>query len=121
MKKEGPMTHADWVAEAERLFGDDAMKWRFVCPVCNHVATVQDWKNAGAPEGAVAFSCVGRYAGLKRDAFGLNPQKVARGELPPAEGPGPCNYTGGGLFALNPVKVMHGGEVHTVFDFDAAA
>lgn len=53
------MTHA----EGQRRFGTDPLEWQFVCPSCGHVASVKDWKTAGAPEGAVAFSCVGRYTG----------------------------------------------------------
>lgn len=101
------LTHAEWIAEAEQRFGTDAMKWRFVCPCCGHVATVQDWKDAGAQEGGVAFSCVGRWMGAKREAFEANGDK-----------PGTCNYTGGGLFKLNPVTVIHEGKEHQVFEFD---
>lgn len=96
-------SEADWRKEAVRRFGPDPMGWRFVCPCCEHKATVADYKAAGAPTGAVAFSCVGRWLGAKaaaRDAFG-------------GKGPGPCNYTGGGLINLNPIKVMldKGGEM----------
>ena len=103
------LTHAEWTAEAEKRFGTGAMKWRFVCPVCGHVATVQDWKDAGAQEGAVAFSCVGRWAESPRKAFGGDGK------------PGPCDYTGGGLFRLNPVTVTYEGIEHQVFEFDVEA
>jgi hypothetical protein len=94
------MTRDEWLAEAERRFGPDPMNWRFVCPVCKHVASVADWRDAGAPEGAVAYSCVGRWLAESSDAF--------------TEGsPGPCNYAGGGLFRLNPIEVDGRG----VFDF----
>lgn len=86
------MTHFEWFAEGERLFGPGIMQWRFVCPSCGHIASVQDWKDAGAPEGAVAFSCIGRYLPERSEAFG-------------GQGSGPCNYTGGGLIRLNPVDV----------------
>jgi hypothetical protein len=66
------MTHAEWIAEAERRFGMDAKTWRFVCPSCKHVASVQDWKDAGAGEGEVAFSCTYAGGGL----FRLNPVQV---------------------------------------------
>lgn len=70
------------------------MKWRFVCPVCEHVACTEDWMVAGAPSGAVGFACVGRWVDGSRDAFYGEPGSK-----------GPCNYTGGGLFGLNPVLV----------------
>lgn len=92
------MTHAEWLAEATRRFGDDPMAWKFVCPSCGHIASVQDWKDAGAPEGAVAFSCIGRYSDDGEDAA----NKAFK------HGGGPCNYTGGGLFKLNPVAVNFG-------------
>ena len=93
-------TLAEWRAKAAELFGEDSMKWKFVCPVCRHVASVQDWKDAGAPMQSAAFSCVGRWAGV-------NP-KTAKGDIGPngIEGNGPCNYAGGGLFQLNPVVVI---------------
>lgn len=97
------LTHAEWIAEAERRFGPDAMKWRFVCPSCGHVASVKDWKDAGATEGMVAFSCVGR----------LLPKAAEFGQ----RGKGPCNYAGGGLFRLNPVTVTKDGKDHDVFEF----
>lgn len=115
------MTHGEWCAEAVRHFGPDPMQWRFVCPVCKHVASVQDYEDAGAPDNAAAFSCIGRWAGAKRDALGLNPEAIAYGRLPPADGPGPCNYAGGGLFRLNPVEVVFpDGEKAWAFDFAPA-
>lgn len=88
--------HADWIAEGVRRFGSDQMCWKFVCPSCGHVASVKDWQDAGAPEGAVAFSCVGHYAGNAEAAEA----KTFRG------GGGPCNYAGGGLLGLHPVTVV---------------
>lgn len=100
-----PLSHKDWLAEAERRFGPDPMLWRFVCPACHHVATVKDWKDAGAPEGGAAFSCVGRWTNATRDAFARS-------------GKGPCNYAGGGLFPLNPQPVvMENGATRHAFAF----
>ena len=101
---------ADWRAEAAQRFGADSMAWRFVCPICKHVACAQDWKNAGAPDGTIAFSCVGRYLPNPRGAFD-------------GKGAGPCNYAGGGLFRLNPVKVVcpDGTEIRAFEFADALA
>jgi hypothetical protein len=102
------MTQAAWKAQAESLFGPDALTWRFVCPSCKHVTAVAAWRDAGAPENAVAFSCVGRWMddGETRD------KRTFR-----AEG-GPCTYAGGGLFRINPVTVvMPNGAEHDVFAF----
>lgn len=87
------MTKKEWEAEGQRRFGDDIMKWKFVCPSCGHVASVQDWKDAGATEGQVAFSCVGRHVENAKEM---------------CQKPGPCNYAGGGLIGLNPIEVDGG-------------
>ena len=101
-----PLSHAEWIAAAEKRYGSDAKKWRFRCPVCGHDTAVQDWKDAGASEGAVAFSCIGRYLpGPTNDAFAPSQKR-------------PCNYAGGGLFRLNPIRVVdQDGKEHQVFDF----
>ena len=101
------MTYDEWIAEGTRLFGDNKMLWRFVCPVCKYVATVAEYKAAGAPQEAIAFSCVGRWAGRKREAFART------------DGPGPCDYAGGGLLRLNPIKVTWpNGKEARYFAFD---
>ena len=54
----------DWRAEAARRFGSDPLKWKFRCPMCGHVASVQDFKDAGAKSPNVAYQeCIGRYTG----------------------------------------------------------
>lgn len=95
---------ADWRAEAKAKFGDDPLDWRFVCPVCKYEAANREWVEASASESA-AFSCVGRYRKSARRAFG-------------GTGPGPCDYAGGGLFVLNPVRVRQpDGTVIDAFEF----
>lgn len=97
------MSEAEWNAEGVRLFGEDRMTWRFVCPSCGHVASVADWKSVGASEGEAAFSCVGRHIAGASDMFGEPP----------------CNYAGGGLFGLNPVTVTReGNRSSDVFAFE---
>ena len=99
------LTYTEWRSEGERRFGADHMGWRFRCPSCQAVVTPADYKAAGAPDSAVAFSCVGRWM----------PEAQARiGE----SGKGFCNYAGGGLFKLNPVTVTDPeGREHQVFEF----
>lgn len=104
------MTLNDWRAKGAQLYGSDQKKWRFVCPVCAHVATPNDWEAVGAPVGSVAFACVGRWIKGSRPAFGGG------------DGPGPCDYSGGGLFAMNPLEVIGvdadgNGRVIQLFDF----
>jgi len=99
-------TVEQWRNEGQRRFGPDHMQWRFVCPSCGHVASVQDWNDAGATESEVAFSCIGRWTGQGKKIFNK---------------PGPCNYAGGGLFRLNPVLVKFpDGSSQKYFDFDEA-
>jgi hypothetical protein len=97
-------TLAEWRAEAERRFGEGHKQWAFICPVCKYRTTIADWLAAGAKEGEVAFSCVGRHRN-GRSAFG-------------GKGPGPCDYAGGGLFKLNPITVIvEDGSARQVFAF----
>lgn len=97
------MTYEEWNMEGERLFGPNRMKWRFVCPSCGHVASIQDWKDAGATEKQAAFSCIGRNLRSKKEMF----DKTG----------GPCNYAGGGLIGINPVTVIDGDRTHRLFAF----
>jgi len=97
-------TRDEWIAEGERRFGPDRMKWKFVCPVCGYVQTPDDYIDSGAKDsGIIAFSCVGRLRGI--------------GDELKDKG-GPCNYAGGGLFRLNPWKVIDvQGNEHEMFAF----
>ena len=67
----------EWEAEGRRRFGNDYMKWRFICPMCGHIASVADFKAAGADNPNCAYSeCLGRYQGKgspkKGDSSGCN-------------------------------------------------
>ena len=94
----------NWIQEERRrTLGD----WIAFCPSCGHVTSVGDWRAAGATQGEVAFSCVGRRLPNAADAFSKNGR--------------PCNYAGGGLIRINPVCVTTpDGEVHQVFAFAEA-
>jgi hypothetical protein len=86
----------DWLAEGQRRFGEKQLKWRFKCPACGHVQAVEDfrpYKAHGATSETARFTCIGRYAGARRRAFG-------------GAGEGPCDYTSGGLFDLRPITVV---------------
>ena len=87
-----------WMAEGERRFGADIGGWRFVCPACKHVQSVNDFKphkDKGATPEDARFNCIGRYSGA-------NPNAGLAGT---GKEQGPCNYTSGGLFDLRPVVV----------------
>ncbi len=90
------ITLEEWLAEGERRFGKDVLKWKFMCPACEHVQSAEhfrQYKAQGATPETARFNCIGRYAGAMRRAFG-------------GQGPGPCDYTSGGLFDIRPVTVM---------------
>lgn len=37
------VSQADWLAEGEKLFGTDPRKWKFKCPNCGHVQSMEDF------------------------------------------------------------------------------
>jgi len=98
------INHDEWYAEGVKRYGPDLDDWKFVCPICGHVAKRTDWQDIGAPPGAIAFSCIGRWMLNCRKAFG-------------GEGKGPCDYAGGGLFPVNPIIVIDDLGPHEVMDF----
>lgn len=104
------MTQAEWHAEATLRFGDNSKKWRFVCPSCGNVQTINDLlQYVGIKEAAkmVYFACIGRIDGK-------------HGNVHMGTKPGPCNYTSGGLFVINTLIVECEGdrELLPVFEFD---
>jgi len=112
------MTEAEWRAEGARLFGDDMMKWRFRCPICGHVAAVDDfrkYKDKGANPSAATQECIGRYYPKNKcvKAFGEDDEK------PNPKIKQPCDYAGWGLLRVSPVEVEFpdGKKVHS-FAFD---
>jgi predicted RNA-binding Zn-ribbon protein involved in translation (DUF1610 family) len=92
----------EWLDKAIELFGEPD-KVAFKCPVCGHVQTLGDFRSRGLDYQQAYFNCIGRYIG-GRSAFH-------------EEGPGPCDYTSGGLFCLNTVVVVKDGKEVPVFEF----
>ena len=93
------VTLEEWLEEGKQKFGDEA-NFRFVCPICKHGQSVRDFeafKAQGAKPDHAYKLCIGRFVGAKRQAFG-------------GDGPGPCDYTSGRLFNLNPVLVTFTGD-----------
>ena len=71
-------TRLEWEAKGAELFGDDMTKWRFVCPTCKLVMSIEraraelpELKGCGwRPES----ECIGRYTkrtGCDWAAYGL--------------------------------------------------
>lgn len=67
-----------WKAEGERRFGPNLNNWKYKCPMCGHVASVQDFKDLGVedPANTAYEECIGRYTGKgtpqKGDSSGCN-------------------------------------------------
>lgn len=101
------MQRSEWMEEGKKLFGEEMKNWVFVCPICETKMSMLDYQKSGAPQGAIAMSCIGRYTKNTQEAFSKT--KVVKGK--------PCNYTSGGLFDFNPIEVMVDGELIKVFDF----
>ncbi|KKN00871.1 hypothetical protein LCGC14_1133440 [marine sediment metagenome] len=122
---EGPATNPDareipfeeWKKEGEKLFGDDPLKWKFVCPNCGHVQTMQDFVElhrlkiykGKSPEVAY-FSCIGR--------FDTRIPRIKIGTL--GEPKEYCDYTLGGLIPLVRTVLITQGDKQNVFEFAAA-
>lgn len=89
------ITLEQWNNKGRSLFGDDKMKWKFVCPVCKNIQTPEDLKKAGANHVDVLQECVGRYDKTKG-----------------------CDYAAYGLFKRTNTKVISEHFVPTdMFDF----
>lgn len=96
--------HAEWLALLKERFGDEPANWAFRCPVCDDVATGQDFKDAlqahprkrKSGEAIVASDrlgqeCIGRSLGaLER------PRSVADARNWSGRG---CDWTAYGLFS----------------------
>lgn len=96
------ITYDEWRRRGTELFGDDWMKWKFVCPSCKNVAAVEDFKKfeeTGAKPDSATCECIGRYL-PKDERGGFSPDhsnpKIKQ----------PCDYAGYGLFRLSPLKVI---------------
>lgn len=101
-------TLEEWRAEAKRRGGGNVMACRFRCPLCGNVASIQDFKDAGAesPDSA-AQMCIGNLVGAKGN---LNSGRPV---------PQPCDWKAYGLFStLNEGEtILVDGQSVNVFSF----
>ncbi len=99
-----PIGQKEWLEEGKRLFGLPATKWKFQCPVCKHVQTMEDFTAIGAEPCSAYQECIGRYIPGSQAKF-LKSPKTKR--------VGPCDYAAYGLFHLGrEVAYEDGGTVH---------
>lgn len=97
------ISHDSWLEKGRNLFGDDYMKWRFICPVCKNIATPGDFKShkdKGATPSSAAQECIGRY--LPKESRGGFSSKYANQSVKQ-----PCDYAAYGFFQLAPYNVRH--------------
>lgn len=99
----------EWFEEGERLFGKGIMGFRFKCPMCGKVYSVEEFKRAGAPDVNGAYQeCIGRYLGAGAPGS-------------PDGNPNGCNWAAYGLFGIPNGKgrlvLVPDGKVVEVFDY----
>ena len=100
------MTQDEFTAEAKRRFGDSPRGWKFVCPMCGTVQSIQQLLDAVIAAGGkkddvhgyIGYSCIGRFTG-QRDA-GISAKN--RGE----KWDQGCNWTLGGLLHCHELEVV---------------
>ncbi len=105
------MTHEEWIAKGEELFGPNFEDWAFECPICKNIAKVKDFKefaDEGATPNSAYKECIGRY---KPDAVPVFCDERTGKEKP-------CNYAAYGLFKfVAPVTVIMDGKEVSCFAF----
>lgn len=100
------ITKEEWTAEAVKLFGEDPFGWKFVCPGCGNVASVEEFrafKDRGATPNAAYQECIGRYTGGRSWAN----ERSGR----------PCDYAAYGLLCICKTLVLIEGKEIPVFEF----
>ena len=60
-----PTLVSDWLDEGKWLYGTDVNAWKFKCPMCGKIYSVQEFIAAGGRNGANGAyqECIGRYLG----------------------------------------------------------
>lgn len=79
----------DWINELKRRFGDDFLNWKFVCPACDRVNSLWEFKELGAEPDDAYCNCIGRFNDKGTD--GLKPDRKISKEFG-------CNWAAYGLF-----------------------
>ena len=96
----------EWLADGEKLFGENKLDWKFVCPACGHVASIGDFKEHSSNPNDAYQVCIGRVNG-----------KGTRNQKDLGDG---CNWAAYGLFGVlgkGRVVITEEGKEIEVFDF----
>ncbi len=105
-------TLEEWHAEAIRRFGEKARNWAFICPVCDHIQTCLEVKEAGHDPQLAYQRCFGQ--GTRDDRALTAKQGKKRGEK------ADCDWKSYGLFRGPVIVVAEDGTEVPVFDFAPA-
>lgn len=83
------ITEDSFYKTGEELFGPDKTKWRFKCPICSHIQSMDSVKN----------HLIKEYGNEKFEAVKENIHVYfnCEGRINPSHG---CNYSLGGLFKV---------------------
>jgi hypothetical protein len=84
-----PIGQREWLEEGKRLFGMPATKWKFMCPVCKGIQTMDDFIVRNLDHDLVYQECIGRHIPGAQDRFLKSKRQV-----------GPCDYAAYGLIHL---------------------
>lgn len=98
------MPEAEWQALGLALFGDDRTKWRFRCPHCDNVMSIERAR-AMAPE---------QLAMLRASKWNIEQECVGR------HIDAGCDWCAYGLFSGPFFVVRDGGQKTPVFGFDTS-
>jgi hypothetical protein len=96
------MTEAEWNALGEKLFGSDLTKWRFRCPHCNNVMSLEKARAMSADK--VAKLRAGKWS-LEQECIGRYVDEA-------------CNWCAYGLFSGPFYVTRDSGAKTPVFGFD---
>lgn len=97
------ITEEVWNAKGRELFGDDQAKWRFVCPACGNVMSIEKARE----------ELKDRLPALRAGKYAIEQECVGR-HMP---GVG-CNWAAYGLLHGPLFVKREGGNETPVFDFD---
>jgi len=96
------LTESEWRKRGAELFGEDVARWRFKCPTCGHVASVESLRAELTDE----------ELGLLRGRYSLEAECIGRYLSDRG-----CDWAAYGLFS-GPVFVLRdSGRETPVFDF----
>ena len=103
------ITKDEWEREGVELFGPHMLTWKFKCPGCGNIQSVEDFrkfKDQGATPNSAYQECIGRYTNGKSFTHMKSGEK------------GPCDYAAYGLFDIcHTTVILEDGKKISVFEW----